>query len=415
MITVDHDRQNKTGYCSSHPQHSRDFDQQDLRMFQGNGLKQQCLTTLHSSLFAAVYLAGIGQLSTVTKKFTRSKEHIENDKGNGVILNPQTSGGTMCLEWEEKCDKERVDSALKTGAEKLQSEWNEEELARQKREEENIVQQYIRFVIDKRLPVVKNYKFGDMIGAEEFKNNGLDISEIKSARIVVFGPTGSGKSSFIAMAQHIMLEKPFNAVETQSAGGEGNRHLEKYLHDMNFHLLDTRGYFDTGEDFSLELQNILSGRLKDDEEIDREGDIAMRISKLEEGKLSEKGHCLIAILDIDDARFDQYKSEMEKYRKFFKEKGFSPVSVVTYKTKGVPDEQSKMKKTMEAASIFGAAIDRSFILRNHIADGDKTVIDESKVTVTRILETALIGAEMYIKIQMLQAAGGEGDEENSSK
>ncbi|XP_077984294.1 uncharacterized protein LOC144438938 [Glandiceps talaboti] len=245
----------------------------------------------------------------------------------------------------------------------------------------------------------KNYKFGDVIGRKTFVQHNLDIEAMKTVRLVVFGPTGAGKSCFINTAQNTFGFD--DTCVTQDAAAEGTLHLEAFLTELDFMLVDSRGFFSLKGEYEKELKNIISGRIQINDIIKRrddDGDVWQNI-KDKAADLPDRIHGLICVLEFDDERFEQYRQKMEEYRSFFKEEGYSPVTVVLHKrdiSLDSPDD-----KIAEAALAVGAAADRAFTLTNHYAM-ETDITDESKAKVVEIIETALIGAETYVKINLLE-------------
>ncbi|XP_077984292.1 uncharacterized protein LOC144438937 [Glandiceps talaboti] len=314
---------------------------------------------------------------------------------------------------------------IQTAVEQKLSELEASEKQREREHQQELLKLIVTEFLNTRLPSLKKYKIGDMIGYDEFKYNGLEIG-FENVRIALFGPTGSGKSSFINMAQQVMEDRDLRKVSsiTQGTGREGTMSLVAYLQsdDFQFYLLDTRGFFDTGTEMMTEMKDVLSGRIDEDDTIYRKTDLDLLDRDIAEdaafemeeranrpdAELAERVHGLICILDYDDARFNDYKDEMKPYREFFKSQGISPVSVVMFKTeqseseKDAKSEEDKIMKALDAASTVGASKDRTFILENRIVDDNIVINDYSKTTITKILETVLIGAESYIKLQLLE-------------
>ncbi|XP_006824035.1 uncharacterized protein LOC102804358 [Saccoglossus kowalevskii] len=291
------------------------------------------------------------------------------------------------------------DKKLQDAIDKERERLKEEKYRREKERQTKKLEAYL----EKQIPKLQNYEFGNSLGKDAFSS--IPCSDMKVIKIVVFGPTGAGKSCFINMVQHVVEGRSFEQcnAQTQSTGKEGTIHLESHLNNYNFRLLDTRGFFEE-RTYMSELDSILSGGIKVDELIKRDTDnMQGRVSPTasQVSSLADRVHGLICVLDYDDPRFNMYNDRMKEYRKQFKKEGYSPVSVVVYKSHGdIPDEEAK-ERTAEAASAIGSPIDRTFILRNHIASSEKEVTVPSKVALIQALETALIGAEMYVKIKKL--------------
>ena len=114
---------------------------------------------------------------------------------------------------------------------------------------------------------LKIYQFGDKINLDSFL--GLDIDDVTQLRIGVFGPAGSGKSSFINTVERVVRQTDKGSVPVTSCRGEeGTIILQDYLPELFFHLVDTRG-FEYNFDDVIEFQNVVSGKIQPGEIIVR--------------------------------------------------------------------------------------------------------------------------------------------------
>ena len=105
------------------------------------------------------------------------------------------------------------------------------------------------------------YQFGDKIKLDSFL--GLEIDDVTQLRIGVFGPAGSGKSSFINTVERVVRQTDKGSVPVTSCRGEeGTIILQDYLPELFFHLVDTRGFFKYDSDDTIEFQNVLNGKIQ---------------------------------------------------------------------------------------------------------------------------------------------------------
>ncbi|XP_019647189.1 PREDICTED: uncharacterized protein LOC109487626 [Branchiostoma belcheri] len=218
--------------------------------------------------------------------------------------------------------------------------------------------------------------------------------------IALFGPTGSGKSSFIQIAEKILLGK--TTAITQSDATEGTVILQEFLTDKNFRLFDTRGFFDLNETMHQELDNILSGRIRPSQVIlrredDRESLPAGQALRTGSIPLQDRMHGVICILGHKDPK--EYSNKMKDIRKSLKSEGYSPVGGLAFVNKTDFDNKEKRESLMAKMSgAMGSPRDRTYAFVNHILTETETS-PESAVSVLEVLDTALIAAEGYIRVQ----------------
>ncbi|XP_070548574.1 uncharacterized protein [Ptychodera flava] len=307
---------------------------------------------------------------------------------------------TNSIRQEYVCDKNEVAAAARRVIEMEEKGKREEAV--------NNILQTVRPKLDK-------YKFGDIIGMQQFRASKLDTTDIDDVNILLFGPTGAGKTCLVSMTETMFGLERMSA--PQAGGGEGTIHLEPFLekHTGGFKLLDSRGFFTLDEDFMSELNDILKGQTQALDLIKRKyDDIDSRaVSNTNEEILANRIHGLICVLDYNDPRFGKYKDKMNQYRRLFKKEGYSPVTVVSYKTEEAIPETVRQTKQEEAAFALGAAIDRTFIIRNAVAQSGGMDNNEQAILL-QILETALLGAEQFIKIRKLDEKWKKVDEKRQT-
>ena len=149
------------------------------------------------------------------------------------------------------------------------------------------------------------YQFGDKIKLDSFL--GLEIDDVTQLRIGVFGPAGSGKSSFINTVERVVRQTDKGSVPVTSCRGEeGTIILQDYLPELFFHLVDTRGFFKYNSNEIIEFQNVLSGKIQP-------GEIIVRlrkgqVSQQEMRRCPEFGqrlHGAIIVLKANDPRLNK--------------------------------------------------------------------------------------------------------------
>ncbi|XP_019629115.1 PREDICTED: uncharacterized protein LOC109473599 [Branchiostoma belcheri] len=193
---------------------------------------------------------------------------------------------------------------------------------------------------------------------------------------------------------------------TQSDGKEGTTLLEEYLTEFKFRLIDTRGFFDLGEEWSQELNNILTGRIRKGQTIGRKTDdaaFAVEQHMLpDEAPFGEQIHGIICVMEDKDPRLEQYKTRMDSMRDYLKKQGYSPLAALAFKDEGdFKDDVKRREITEEWSAAVGSPIDKTFPFINHLASASKINIDpESVLNVLDILDTAVTAAEKFIKVRL---------------
>ena len=152
---------------------------------------------------------------------------------------------------------------------------------------------------------LKNYTFGDKIKLDSFL--GLEIDDVTQLRIGVFGPAGSGKSSFINTVERVVRQTDKGSVPVTSCRGEeGTIILQDYLPELFFHLVDTRGFFKYNSNEIIEFQNVLSGKIQPGEIIVRPK--KGQVNQQEMHRCPEFGqrlHGAIIVLKANDPRLNK--------------------------------------------------------------------------------------------------------------
>ncbi|XP_019636249.1 PREDICTED: uncharacterized protein LOC109478877 [Branchiostoma belcheri] len=286
---------------------------------------------------------------------------------------------------EEKLERERV-SRQREREERDRRERH----GRERREQEEVTRRMALLRSD-LTNGLKNYRVGSKTN---IARQGID-----HVNIAMFGPAGGGKTSFIQIAETILLGR--STVITQSDAKEGTIILLESLTDLKFHLFDTGGFFDLNKSMHQELNNILTGRIRPSQIIAREEDRGSLPAgqPMREGPvpLTERMHGVICILGHKDPK--EYSVKMQAIRKGLKEEGYSPVGAVAFESeRDYINGKERERQMVKMSAAMGSPRDRTFAFVNHIATGTH-ISAESAIKVMDTLDTALIAAEGYIKVQ----------------
>ncbi|XP_078684614.1 uncharacterized protein LOC144918050 [Branchiostoma floridae x Branchiostoma belcheri] len=309
--------------------------------------------------------------------------------------------------WHETCDQD----AVRRAESDLQRQHEEErERDRQRRERER--EERDRRDTQQREARAQKEQADKMAGRERellerLKNytagKKRNIKGIDHVNIAMFGPSGSGKSSFIQIAEQILLGKTTALVQSDSK--EGNIILEKFLtgSHLKFHLVDTRGFFDLDESMHEELDNILTGKIRPSQVIVRSEEEKKTLTsgqtRMRQGPvgLQDKMHAVICILGNRDPK--EYGQKMAKIRASLKEEGYGPVGAVAFvKEEDFVDPGKREESMIKMSASMGSPRDRTYAFLNHIA-AKSAISAESTINVLEVLDTALVAAEMYIRVQ----------------
>ena len=166
------------------------------------------------------------------------------------------------------------------------------------------------------------YQFGDKIKLDSFQ--GLEIDDVTQLRIGVFGPAGSGKSSFINSVERVVRQTDKGTVPCHHGGKEGTIILQDYLPELFFHLVDTRCFFSFNYNEIIMFQNVLSGKVQPGEIIARDG--TDQVSKQEMHRCSNFGqrlHGAIIVVKANDPRLSvrAFRDFLNPFRSILRESG----------------------------------------------------------------------------------------------
>lgn len=273
-----------------------------------------------------------------------------------------------------------------------------EERERQRKEEESFCQ---------LKDALMNYDLQESprIKKESFRD--LNIEDMDGVRIALIGPTGSGKTSFIGTLQRSLSgDSHMQTAFEQGEGKEGTIILEDYKLHPQMSLLDTRGFFDSDEKLLEECLNIMSGRIRPGEEIERGYDGSKDKGKggnpqtgREAPHLSKYAHAVIFVVKANDPRLKdgKYKNALQKMREHFREDGYAPVTVITYLDK-LRDDEDKSNAFDMASWAIGSSSERTFFISNYTHTSSDTSLTVER-TALDILDFALLSAERFIRIK----------------
>ena len=166
------------------------------------------------------------------------------------------------------------------------------------------------------------YQFGDKIKLDSFQ--GLEIDDVTQLRIGVFGPAGSGKSSFINTVERVVRQTDKGTVPCHHLGGEGTIILQDYLPELFFHLVDAPCFLRFTSDEMIMFQNVLSGKVQPGEIIAR--DRTDQVSKQEMHRCPNFGqrlHGAIIVVKGNDPRLNEgaLRDFLNPFRSILRESG----------------------------------------------------------------------------------------------
>ncbi|CAH1268143.1 Hypp3836 [Branchiostoma lanceolatum] len=292
--------------------------------------------------------------------------------------------------------KDVTKDKIKEAAEKKRREYEKQE-----REKDERLRQLQEEADTKRIKLLE-YSFGGVHGARYFAK--VDISDMEGGglRVGLFGPTGSGKSSFINTCERALepgLRK--GTADIQTGGGEGTIALQEFLDhlDNDFRLVDTRGFFQHGADEFAALTNIVFGRIKPGQEIKFE---TQADDKDSEEYFPNWLHAIIIVLSADDPRLQDgntHKNNLNMVREFMRPRGIAAITVITHHDR--IDESQEEDILNKASAATGSARDHTFFVTNyHVDKKDRDY--NTDIEAMKVMRSALNVAERYVKIHKQQ-------------
>ncbi|KAI8513755.1 hypothetical protein Bbelb_080790 [Branchiostoma belcheri] len=298
------------------------------------------------------------------------------------------------VRWHERYDEDAVKKAESELERKHEEKLARERASRQREREERDDRERREHCERLRRSTLKIHRSNWADGRKVKLGRALaDVDSDSPLFVDALGDQGRG--------QIVELIKKKTTIMTQSDAKEGTIILLPFLTDLNFHLFDTRGFFDLNESMHQELNNILTGRIRPSQVIAREEDAGSlpRGQAMREGyiPLKDKMHGIICILGHKDPK--EYSAKMQAIRKGLKEEGYSPVGAVAFESeRDFVNEEKRGRQMVKMSAAMGSPLDRTFAFVNHIATQTK-ISPESAISVMDILDTALVAAEGYIKVQ----------------
>ncbi|XP_068685273.1 interferon-induced protein 44-like [Montipora capricornis] len=273
-----------------------------------------------------------------------------------------------------------------------------DEQKRKREEEEKKMKEEKEFLELQKALISYDFKERPRIKKESFRD--LDVSDIDLVRIALIGPTGSGKTSFVATVQQALKRNP-SAFE-QGTGKEGTIYLEEYAVHEHVRIVDTRGFFQCDEKLFDECLNIMTGRIRPGEEIKREyeqekGGDAKQQPLRKTAELAKFAHAVLFVVKANDPRLKDYMDKLKKIRNHFREEGYSPVTVITYLDK-IKGEDQKEDAFDHASKAIGSASQRTYFIANY-TDKQKETSLTAERTALDVLEYSLMSAESFIQIR----------------
>ena len=201
----------------------------------------------------------------------------------------------MRIKKEKEEEERRRREQLK---EQRQKEIEEKE-ARRRAEEQKLLE--LEAELCRRRDQLFNYKFGDKTRLDNFM--GLNIDDVTQLRIGVFGPTGSGKSSFINTCERAVRQTVKGSAQVYTTGVMGTITLQDYLPEMFFRLVDTRGFIMYDSKENIEFQNILLGKIQPGDNIVRPEDGEDNTQELHQcPAFGQRLHGIIIVIKATDPR-----------------------------------------------------------------------------------------------------------------
>ena len=180
--------------------------------------------------------------------------------------------------------------------------------------------------IRRRRAELFKYKLGQKTRIDCLRD--LAIDDVTQLRIGVFGPCGSGKSSFISTCERTVRETERGTAYVESSSGqEGTLTLRDYLPEMFFRLVDTRCFFHYSTEEVEEFRKILEGKIRSGQKLVRS--LSSQQASVPEMKLNprpafkDRLHGIIFVVMGNDPRPHEGALEnyMRPYRDILKEMG----------------------------------------------------------------------------------------------
>ncbi|XP_070552681.1 interferon-induced protein 44-like [Ptychodera flava] len=290
---------------------------------------------------------------------------------------------------EEELKKQREMFWLDTRKKK------EEEKVKAKQRSEKIKRELAN--VDKRVNELRCYTFASLCGIAAFE--GLEVRDILrpgGLRIGLFGPAGSGKSSFISTCEKTIKKKFRGSADVKTEGGEGTVRVMDYVSGgWHFKLIDTRGFGSYGRKEIAAFKNLITGTIKIGQEINFTTE---QSSDIMQGKIKNRMHQVVFVISGTDPRL--LKGDLTFYfnpmREIMRPNGLAAVTVITHldeiEKKGL--DLDTIKESASRAT--GCDLAKLFFIKNYFADEDRDPDIENATC--DVLECALRMGERYVRI-----------------
>ena len=136
----------------------------------------------------------------------------------------------------------------------------------------------------------------------------------------MFGPPGSGKSSFICTCERTVRETERGTAPVGGTGAEVTLTIRDYLPEMFFHLVDTRCFFSFSTEEVEEFRKILGGKIRSGQKLVRS--LSSQQASVPKMKLNprpafkDRLHGIIFIVKGTCPRLGNYHHDRDEMRQF---------------------------------------------------------------------------------------------------
>ncbi|XP_019622048.1 PREDICTED: uncharacterized protein LOC109468238 isoform X1 [Branchiostoma belcheri] len=249
------------------------------------------------------------------------------------------------------------------------------------------------------------YRFGDKHGLRNFAT--IDIRDMQQSarglRIGMFGPSGSGKSSFINTCERAVKQTIRGTCETQTSGQEGTILVQEYLDNIGskFCLVDTRGFFNYGNEEFTAMKNIVYGRIKAGEKIEVTGEEQVDESNSQD-TFTDWLHAIVIVLSAKDPLLldGTHTTNLNTIRHFMKPRGIAPVTVITHVDRVRGNHELERIK-LKASAATGSPPNHVYFIQNYHPEHEERDFN-TELQAMKILNAALVVGERFVKISKQQ-------------